>query len=52
MLMDLTGGILVLKKKFEIVKEVLVGKVPVSEVCRKYNIDTRQYYTWQKKLFR
>jgi transposase-like protein len=40
------------EKKFEIVKEVLVGKVPVSEVCKKYNIDTRQYYTWQKKFFR
>ena len=50
MLMDLTGDILVLLKKFEIVKEVLVGKVPVSEVCKKYNIDTRQYYTWQKKF--
>ena len=38
------------EKKFEIVKEVLVGKVPVSEVCKKYNIDTRQYYTWQKRF--
>jgi len=38
------------EKKFEIVKEVLVGKVHVSEVCRKYNIDVRQYYSWQKKF--
>jgi len=38
------------ERKFEIVKEVLVGKVPVSEVCRKYSIDTRQYYYWQKKF--
>jgi len=37
-------------RKFEIVKEVLVGKVPVSEVCRKYSIDTRQYYSWQKRF--
>lgn len=38
----LKEDILLLWKKFEIVKEVLVGKVHVSEVCRKYNIDTRQ----------
>lgn len=36
------------EKKYEIVKEVLMGKSPVSEVCKKYGINTGQYYKWQQ----
>ncbi|MCX7914613.1 MAG: transposase [Thermodesulfovibrionales bacterium] len=39
------------EKKYEIVKEVIMGKNPVSEVCKKYGINTGQYYKWQQAFF-
>jgi len=36
------------EKKFEIVKEVIIGKLPVSEVCKKHGVATGQYYKWQQ----
>jgi transposase-like protein len=34
------------EKEFEFVKEAVIGKAPVSEVCKKYRISTRLYYRW------
>lgn len=39
------------EKKYEIVKEVIMGKSPVSEVCKKHGINTSQYYKWQQAFF-
>ena len=39
------------EKKYEIVKEVIMGKVPASEACNKYGIHTAQYYKWQQIFF-
>lgn len=39
------------ERKFEIVKEAIMGKSPISEVCKKYGIDTGQYYKWQQVFF-
>jgi transposase-like protein len=39
------------EKKYEIVKEVIMGKAPVSDVCKKYGIHTAQYYKWQQAFF-
>jgi len=39
------------EKKFEIVKEVLLGKDKVSEVCKRHGINTGQYYKWQQLFF-
>lgn len=39
------------EKKFEIVKEVIVGKLPVSLVCKKHEVSTGQYYKWQQVFF-
>lgn len=39
------------EKKYEIVKEVIMGKSPVSEVCKKYGINTVKYYKWQQAFF-
>lgn len=39
------------EKKFEIVKEVIIGKSPVSEVCKKHEVATGQYYKWQQLFF-
>lgn len=39
------------EKKFEIVKEVIIGKLSVSDVCRKHEIGTGQYYKWQQLFF-
>lgn len=38
-------------QKVEILKENLLEKVPVSEVCRKHNIQPTQFYKWQKQFF-
>lgn len=37
--------------KVAILKEHLVDKVPVSEVCDKHDIGPSHFYTWQKKFF-
>jgi len=34
------------ERKFEMVKEVTMGKVPVSEVCKKHGVSTALYYRW------
>ena len=34
------------EKEFEFVKEAVIGKAPVSEVCEKYGIRTRLYHRW------
>jgi transposase-like protein len=34
-----------------ILREHLVEKVPISEVCEKHGIQPTLFYTWQKKLF-
>jgi len=39
------------EKKFEIVKEATTGKASVSEVCKKYGINTGQYYKWQQSFY-
>jgi transposase-like protein len=37
--------------KVAVIKEVLVDKVPVSEVCDKHDIGPSHFYNWQKKFF-
>lgn len=39
------------ERKFEIVKEVIMGKAPVSEVCKKHGVSTALYYRWQQAFF-
>ena len=39
------------EEKLAIVKEHLIGKMPVSEVCEKYEIAPSQFYNWQTDLF-
>ena len=39
------------EKKYEIVKDTLMGKGSVSEVCRKHGISTSMFYKWQQKFF-
>lgn len=38
-------------QKFKIVKEHLTAKTPVSELCKKYGMTSKSYYTWQEKFF-
>ena len=38
-------------QKVAILKEHLVDKVPVSEVCDKHDIGPSHFYNWQKKFF-
>ena len=38
-------------EKTAILREHLIEKVPVSEVCEKHGIQPTLFYTWQKKLF-
>jgi transposase-like protein len=37
--------------KVAILKEHLVDKMPVSEVCDKHDLNPNHFYTWQKKFF-
>ena len=37
--------------KVAILREHLLEKVPVSEVCERHEIGPSQFYTWQKQLF-
>lgn len=39
------------EEKLAIVKEHLIGKKPVSEICEKYEIAPSLFYTWQTDLF-
>ena len=38
-------------EKMAILREHLIEKVPVSEVCEKHGVQPTLFYTWQKKLF-
>jgi transposase-like protein len=38
-------------EKVAILREVLLERRPVSEVCERHRIQPSQYYTWQKQLF-
>jgi transposase-like protein len=38
-------------EKMAILREHLIEKVAVSEVCEKHGIQPTLFYTWQKKLF-
>ena len=37
--------------KLAILREHLIEKVPLSDVCRKHDIQPTLFYQWQKKLF-
>jgi transposase len=38
-------------EKMAILREHLIEKTPVSEVCEKHGVQPTLFYTWQKKLF-
>ena len=38
-------------QKLAILREHLIEKVPLSDVCRKHNLSPTLFYQWQKKLF-
>jgi len=37
--------------KMAILREHLIEKVPISEVCEKHGLQPTMFYVWQKKLF-
>ena len=39
------------KEKLAILREHLIEKVPISEVCQRHQIQPTMFYLWQKKLF-
>ena len=39
------------REKMAILREHLIDKVPVSEVCDKHGVQPTMLYAWQKKLF-
>ena len=38
-------------EKIAILREALLEKTPVSDVCQKHDITPGMFYEWQKKLF-
>ena len=38
-------------EKMAILREHLIERVPISEVCDRHGIQPTLFYTWQKKLF-
>ena len=38
-------------EKIAILREHLIEKVPISEVCEKRGLQPAMFYQWQKKLF-
>jgi transposase len=38
-------------EKMAILREHLIEKVPISEVCEKHGLQPTMFYGWQKKLF-
>ena len=38
-------------EKVAILREHLLDKVPISELCQKHTLQPTLFYTWQKKLF-
>lgn len=43
--------ILTPEQKIAIIREHLIEKVPVSELCDKHGISVVNFYNWQKQLF-
>ena len=39
------------KEKVQIIRLHLIEKIPVSDICDKYNIRPTVYYRWQKQFF-
>lgn len=39
------------QEKVKIIREHLIDKVPVSQVCDKYQIQPTLFYQWQKTFF-
>ena len=39
-------------QKMAILKEHLQGKIPISDLCKKHNIQPRNIYDWQHQLFK
>jgi len=39
------------EKKVEILRERLKNDVPLSEICKKYDIHPNQFYRWEKRFF-
>lgn len=46
-----TRKILTPKQKIAILREHLIEKVPVSEICEKHGVSVVNFYNWQKQLF-
>ena len=46
-----TRKILTPKQKISILREHLIEKVPVSEICDKHGVSVVNFYNWQKQLF-
>ncbi len=46
-----TRKILTPEQKLAIVREHLLEKVPVSQVCDKHGISVVNFYNWQRQLF-
>jgi transposase-like protein len=38
-------------EKLAILREHLIDKTPISEVCQKHGLQPTLFYLWQKKLF-
>jgi transposase len=38
-------------QKLAILREHLIEKVPISDVCQKHDLQPTLFYLWQKKLF-
>lgn len=38
-------------QKLAVLREHLIEKVPISDVCHKHQIQPTLFYLWQKKLF-
>lgn len=38
------------RQKLQVVLEGLGGKIPVSEICNKYQVSQTQYYKWRDAL--
>ena len=39
------------EEKIAILREHLLEKTPISDVCERHGISPGQFYTWQKQLF-
>jgi transposase len=38
-------------QKVSIVREHLLGRVPISDLCDRHGLKPNQFYLWQKRLF-